>query len=79
MLSNGMEIYTDGTYKMGLYVEGSNPTLELGNTTPAFIQKIFEASAHKLWLGNRTGSDGIMIDFTNHTVKKYINGTATAL
>lgn len=79
MLSNGMEIYTDGTYKMGLYVEGSNPTLELGNTTPAFIQKIFEDSAHKLWLGNRTGSDGIMIDFTNHTVKKYINGTATAL
>ena len=79
MLSNGMEIYTDGTYKMGLYVEGSNPTLELGNTTPAFIQKIFEDSAHKMWLGNRTGSDGIMIDFTNHTVKKYINGTATAL
>lgn len=34
MLSNGMEIYTDGTYKMGLYVEGSNPTLELGNTRP---------------------------------------------
>lgn len=79
MLSNGLEIYTDGLYKMGLYVDGDSPTLELGNTIPAFVQKIFEDSAHKMWLGNRTGSDGIMIDFTNHTVKKYINGTATAL
>lgn len=59
MLSNGMEIYTDGTYKMGLYVEGINPTLELGNTTPAFIQKIFEDSAHKLWLGNVPDATGL--------------------
>lgn len=79
MIPSGLEIYTDSTYKMGLYVDGDSPTLELGNTTPAFVQKIYENSAHKMWVGNRTGTDGIMIDFTNHTIKKYINGSESSI
>lgn len=79
MIPTGLEIYTDSTYKMGLYVDGDSPTLELGNTTPAFVQKIYENSAHKMWVGNRTGTDGIMIDFTNHTIKKYINGSESSI
>lgn len=80
MVSDGLEIYTDGLYKMGLYVDNSDsPTLELGNTTPALVQKIYENSAHKMWLGNRTFSDGILIDFTNHKITKIVNGTETNL
>ena len=79
MVSTGLEIYTDSAYKMGLYVDEDSPTLELGNTTPAFVQKIYENSAHKMWVGNRTGTDGIMIDFTNHTIKKYINGAESSI
>lgn len=79
MTSTGLEVYTEGSYKMGFYVDGTFPTMELGNTSPAYVQKLFENSAHKMWLGNATGRDGIMIDFTNHTITKYKNGVATEL
>ena len=79
MTSTGLEVYTDGSYKMGFYVDGTYPTLELGNTTPAYVQKLYENSAHKMWIGNATGRDGIMIDFTNHTITKIKNGVETTL
>lgn len=79
MTSTGLEVYTDGSYKMGFYVDGTYPTLELGNTTPAYVQKLYENSAHKMWIGNATGRDGIMIDFTNHTIIKIKNGVETTL
>lgn len=79
MTSTGLEVYTDGSYKMGFYVDGTYPTLELGNTTPAYVQKLYENSAHKMWIGNATGRDGIMIDFTNHTITKIKNGVEITL
>lgn len=79
MTSTGLEVYTDGSYKMGFYVDGTYPTLELGNMTPAYVQKLYENSAHKMWIGNATGRDGIMIDFTNHTITKIKNGVETTL
>lgn len=77
--ATGLEVYTDNTFKMGLAVINDSPTLELGNTTPGIVQKVFEESAHRLWIGDRNWRDGILIDFTNHTIKKFKNGTGTVI
>lgn len=77
--ATGLEVYTDNTFKMGLAVINDSPTLELGNTTPGIVQKVFEESAHRLWIGDRNWRDGFLIDFTNHTIKKFKNGTGTVI
>lgn len=77
--SSGLEIYTQREFKMGLSVVDDYPTLELGNTNPGYIQKLYENSAHKLWIGDKYQKDGFMIDFTNHTITKYKNSVGTVM
>lgn len=77
--SSGLEIYTQREFKMGLSVVDDYPTLELGNTNPGYIQKVYENSAHKLWIGDKYQKDGFMIDFTNHTITKYKNSVGTVM
>lgn len=77
--SSGLEIYTQREFKMGLQVIDDFPTLELGNTNPGYIVKLFEGGNHKLWLGDKYQKDGFMIDFTAHTITKYKNGTGTTI
>lgn len=77
--SSGLEIYTQMEFKMGLSVVDDYPTLELGNTNPGYIQKLYENSAHKLWVGDKYQKDGFMIDFTNHTITKYKNSVGTVM
>lgn len=77
--SSGLKIYTQREFKMGLSVVDDYPTLELGNTNPGYIQKLYENSAHKLWIGDKYQKDGFMIDFTNHTITKYKNSVGTVM
>lgn len=77
--SSGLEVYTQREFKMGLSVVDDYPTLELGNTNPGYIQKVYENSAHKLWIGDKYQKDGFMIDFTNHTITKYKNSVGTVM
>ena len=77
--SDGMRIYTSSGLKAVLGINGYYPALILGDTSSAYVEKLFRGNGHEMWIGDGGMGTGLLINFTNGTVKVVKNGAQTNL
>lgn len=77
--SDGMRIYTGSGLKAVLGINGSYPALILGDTSSAYVEKLYRGNGHEMWIGDGGMGTGLLINFTNGTVKVVKNGAQTNL
>lgn len=77
--SDGMRIYTSSGLKAVLGINGYYPALILGDTSSAYVEKLYRGNGHEMWIGDGGMGTGLLINFTNGTVKVVKNGAQTNL
>lgn len=77
--SDGMRIFTSSGLKAVLGINGTYPALILGDTSSAYVEKLFRGNGHEMWIGDGGMGTGLLINFTNGTVKVVKNGAQTNL
>lgn len=77
--SDGMRIYTGSGLKAVLGINGNYPALILGDTSPAYVEKMYRGAGHEMWIGDGGMGTGLLINFTQGTVKVIKNGVQTNL
>ena len=77
--SDGMRIYTSSGLKAVLGINGYYPALILGDTSSAYVEKLFRGNGHEMWIGDGGMGTGLLINFTNGTVTVVKNGAQTNL
>lgn len=77
--SDGMRIYTSSGLRAVLGINGYYPALILGDTSSAYVEKLFRGNGHEMWIGDGGMGTGLLINFTNGTVKVVKNGAQTNL
>lgn len=77
--SDGMRIYTGSGLKAVLGINSSYPALILGDTSSAYVEKLYRGNGHEMWIGDGGMGTGLLINFTNGTVKVVKNGAQTNL
>lgn len=76
---DGMRIYTGSGLKAVLGINGSYPALILGDTSSAYVEKLYRGNGHEMWIGDGGMGTGLLINFTQGTVKVVKNGAQTNL
>lgn len=77
--SDGMRIYTSSGLKAVLGINGYYPALILGDTSSAYVEKLYRGNGHEMWIGDGGMGTGLLINFTNGTVTVVKNGAQTNL